>query len=236
MDLWAAGCIIASFVFLKVRIFDGSNNEQQLSKIALILGGEELLEFIQQQNISLNETSRKEIARFSGTGFQILISHKCRRTATEEAVDLVRNLLVSNPTRRLSAKEALSHAFFSTVFEKDCLETVDPNLVQKIRPQNTERDEQRLISIENSYSKCLVGRILGQGAYGTVYYAKEVESGREFAVKALKEPRTLKTKREIEVLNKLRGYPNVVPILGVIECDEVNFHHKYGIFNMKCLI
>ncbi|KAM3184618.1 hypothetical protein ACTXT7_007988 [Hymenolepis weldensis] len=221
VDLWAAGCIIASFVFLKMRIFDGSDNEQQLSKIALILGGEELLEFIQQQNITLNETSRKEIARFSGTGFQILISHKCKKTATEEAVDLVKNLLMSNPTRRLSAKEALSHAFFSTFFEKDCLETVDPNLVQKIKRLSTEPDEQRLISIENSYLKCLVGRVLGQGAYGTVYYVKEVESGREFAVKALKEPWTLKTKREIEVLNKLRGYPNVVPILGVIECDEI---------------
>ncbi|VDL19879.1 unnamed protein product [Hymenolepis diminuta] len=221
VDLWAAGCVIASFVFLKVHIFDGCNNEQQLSKIALILGGEELLEFIQQQNVTLDETSRKEVARFSGTGFQILISHKCKKTATEEAVDLVRSLLVSNPTRRLSAKEALSHAFFSKFFKNDCLETVDPNLVQKVRPLDTERDEQRLISIENIYSKCLVGRVLGQGAYGTVYYAKEVESGREFAVKALKEPRTLKSKREIEVLNKLRGYPNVIPILGVIECDEI---------------
>lgn len=62
--------------------------------------------------------------------------------------------------------------------------------------------------------------ILGEGTYGTVYRAKDNNNGKEVAIKKMKvhdsqEGFPLTSLREVKVLKKLRGHPNIVELIEV---------------------
>ena len=59
---------------------------------------------------------------------------------------------------------------------------------------------------------------VGEGAFGTVYLAKEKETSKKFAIKALDKSHIIKfnkTKsvyREKDILNKFANHPNVIKL------------------------
>jgi len=65
--------------------------------------------------------------------------------------------------------------------------------------------------------QCLVGR----GAYGEVYRARDTLSGRDVAIKHIRNvfehpPEAIRVLRELKLLRLLRGHPNIVQILDVL--------------------
>lgn len=57
----------------------------------------------------------KNIGKHPKKAWEKLVDHKNESFATAAAIDLVSHLLVYNPDKRFTAKEAMEHAYFSGV-------------------------------------------------------------------------------------------------------------------------
>jgi len=54
LDVWSAGCTLAELVFKMDPFFEGEDNNDQLIKIAKVLGTDDLLEYMRKYNLTLN--------------------------------------------------------------------------------------------------------------------------------------------------------------------------------------
>lgn len=106
VDMWSAGCILAEILLDKV-LFPGKSSLNQMELVIELLGrphGEDL----EHMNVSfaneiLPNLKGKKIRSF-GQLFE---------NCPSEAVDLLRRLLVYNPTKRPDVVEVLAHPYFS---------------------------------------------------------------------------------------------------------------------------
>lgn len=109
VDMWAAGCIFAELL-LKRPLFQGKTELDQLSQIVQVLGaptearwnGFEQLPYAQR--FHFKGAPRESRLR------QTLAKANC---ATESATDLAERLFDYDPAKRISAENALRHAYFS---------------------------------------------------------------------------------------------------------------------------
>eukprot|EP00817_Percolomonadidae_sp_ATCC50343_P002865 CAMPEP_0117432090 /NCGR_PEP_ID=MMETSP0758-20121206/11616_1 /TAXON_ID=63605 /ORGANISM="Percolomonas cosmopolitus, Strain AE-1 (ATCC 50343)" /LENGTH=463 /DNA_ID=CAMNT_0005221735 /DNA_START=39 /DNA_END=1431 /DNA_ORIENTATION=+ len=107
VDMWSVGCILAE-IFTGKPILQGKDDKDQLIKIFKLCG-------------TPTEETWSGVTKL--TGFKPIENMGPFRDQFEEtfvksipdeaARDLIRNLLVCDPTKRLTAKEALAHRWFS---------------------------------------------------------------------------------------------------------------------------
>eukprot|EP01065_Artemidia_motanka_P049626 TRINITY_DN827_c0_g1_i1.p1 TRINITY_DN827_c0_g1~~TRINITY_DN827_c0_g1_i1.p1 ORF type:complete len:460 (+),score=147.17 TRINITY_DN827_c0_g1_i1:281-1660(+) len=111
MDLWGVGCVFFEVVSL-YPLFPGTNELDQIHKIHNILGtpAPELLVKMKKHSSHIDFDFPQKV----GTGLVKLIPH-----ASPEAMDLMLKLLTYNPDERISAKQALRHAYFREIRELD---------------------------------------------------------------------------------------------------------------------
>ncbi|VDL59570.1 unnamed protein product [Hymenolepis diminuta] len=219
VDMWAAGCILAGSIFHTKRIFNAKEDHKQLFKIANILGGKELLDSAREYEIAVDKELERNIRKFKGLGFQSLKRKYCEITATEEAIDLVEKLLVYDHKKRLTAKEALNHPYFSKIHKENLGEmegTTKDTIVEQLSDLI---NKQLSISEEDNYPEIDISRELGSGTYGVVYYASVARSNYEFAVKHPFTISQIGFARKIKILDALKGCPNVNRFLGSIIWD-----------------
>jgi renal tumor antigen len=105
MDMWGVGCVFFEIVSL-FPLFPGANEADQIHKIHAVLGtpSTETLAKFQRQS---GEAPEVRFAPRTGTGIAPLLPH-CNPTC----IDLMEKLLVYDPEERLSARQALKHAYF----------------------------------------------------------------------------------------------------------------------------
>lgn len=113
IDVWSVGCIFAEILGRK-PIFPGTECLNQLKLIINVLGtqNEADLQFID------NPKARKYIKSlpyFRGVHF----SHLYPR-ADPLAIDLLRRMLVFDPTKRITVTEALQHPYLSNLYDPSC--------------------------------------------------------------------------------------------------------------------
>lgn len=111
VDIWSAGCILAELL-LRKRVFEGSDVKEQFGLFFELMGtpSQSDLAFIKSESsraglASLEPCSSSFSSRFS--------------TIDPTARDLLESLLVLNPQKRLTAKQALCHAYFSTLHDPE---------------------------------------------------------------------------------------------------------------------
>lgn len=61
LDIWGVGCVLAGIIFKKEPFFVGTDNEDQLVKIARVLGTEDLFKYISKYNIILEEIFMRKL-------------------------------------------------------------------------------------------------------------------------------------------------------------------------------
>ncbi|CAF1299374.1 unnamed protein product [Adineta steineri] len=107
MDIWSAGCVMYEIITLK-PLFPGSNELDQISKIHDVLGtpSSSILDKFQHRNsaVDFNFPPR------SGTG---IARHLTQSSPT--TIDLINQLCIYDPDRRISAVQALRHTYFDSV-------------------------------------------------------------------------------------------------------------------------
>lgn len=114
LDMWSFGCMFASIVFKKEPFFHGKSNTDQLVQIVRVLGSDSFNEYLEKYNLVLSDEyedlgyyTRREWSRFENAKNTHLIS--------EKFYDLIDNLLRYDHAERLTAKEAMAHAYFDPV-------------------------------------------------------------------------------------------------------------------------
>ncbi|XP_050384138.1 casein kinase II subunit alpha-2-like [Argentina anserina] len=115
LDMWSLGCIFAGIIFRKEPFFDGHDNHDQLVKIAMVLGTDELNAYLNEYDLELDPQLDELVGRHSKKPWSKFINADNRHLVSTEAIDFVDKLLRYDHQDRLSAKEAMSHPYFSQV-------------------------------------------------------------------------------------------------------------------------
>jgi protein kinase len=112
IDLWAVGVIMAELYMLR-PLFPGSSEPDQLHKICSVLGTP--TEKTWPDGMKLASAMNFTFPRYTKTPLRQLISH-----ASDDAIDLMNGLLAYDPSKRLTAAQAIKHRFFQGLVLEEC--------------------------------------------------------------------------------------------------------------------
>jgi len=133
VDSWSIGCILASMLFHHYPFFEGNDHSSQIIEIVKVVGTETLREYVEKYNIdfmageakdalTMEARPRKQWREFTTPNNEHMIS--------QEAFDLLDQLLEVDHTTRLLPRDALHHSYFKIL-------DVDPKY--NFKPQRGER-------------------------------------------------------------------------------------------------
>jgi serine/threonine protein kinase len=162
-------------------------------------------------------TDRKELGRKMTAPDPVDLSPLADK-APGYVVDVVGRCLAKDPAARYATADDLRRALEASI---DRIETSEKNTVL-LPPPNEGRTlllhvEYQEPDLAGAYRQYEVGRYIGGGTYGDVFQARELLSGREVALKILRqqwvaEPEAvMRFRREATVLARL-SHPNVVRV------------------------
>lgn len=127
MDIWGIGCVFFEIVSL-VPLFPGENEVDQIQQVHKIMGtpNKEVLSYFRKKSPHANtfDFSKQTV----GTGLAHKIPH-----ATKECIDLIEQLLIYHPAKRITAKQALQHPYFRDLREaeqRERIRTASPVLMK----------------------------------------------------------------------------------------------------------
>merc|ERR1712137_1212008 len=112
LDLWSLGCMFAGMIFRKEPFFQGQDNQDQLVKIAKVLGTDELNAYTQKYGITLDQHFKQLIGNHTKKPFKRFITSENKHLAVPLSIDLLEKLLRYDHQERLTAKEAMNHEYF----------------------------------------------------------------------------------------------------------------------------
>ncbi|CAF4211954.1 unnamed protein product, partial [Adineta steineri] len=104
IDLWSVGCILAE-MFGRKPIFSGINTIAQIQLIFIILGTPPK-SYLQSLHSDCFRRLISSVGNRQPANFKALYPN-----ATDDGIDLLRQLLVIDPEQRISANTALKHSF-----------------------------------------------------------------------------------------------------------------------------
>ena len=160
VDMWSLGCILGELLLGK-PIFPGTSTLNQLDRI-LELTGRPSAEDIEAIQSSLAGTMLEALPQTKTKAL-----HEFFPTASDEALDLLKNLLKFNPNKRFTAEQALEHPFVAEFHNLDdepscdrVIEiAIDDNTKFSIRDYRDKlyqeimkkKKEQRKVILENTF-------------------------------------------------------------------------------------
>jgi casein kinase II subunit alpha len=145
LDIWGFGCILAGLLFYKEPFFRGRDNVDQLATIVHVLGTADLHRYMITYSIPMTQDIRRVIAEYKiqgGTGYakdwrEFIQNENVQKGSfssspsaslsrglrprppppppSPEGIDLLSKILRYNHKERLSAREAMAHAYFDPV-------------------------------------------------------------------------------------------------------------------------
>jgi casein kinase II subunit alpha len=89
LDVWSAGCSMAEIIFKQDPFFFGDDNNDQLIKVAKVLGTDDLLEYMRKYNLTLNTYFQQKLDRYQKKELKTFITSENKHLVNEEALDLL---------------------------------------------------------------------------------------------------------------------------------------------------
>jgi len=112
LDMWSLGCMLAGMVFQREPFFHGSDNYDQLVKIARVLGTDGLIEYLDTYQQPLDTHFDDLLGKYSRKAWSKFVNPENQHLASDEVIDLIDKLLVYDHAARILPKEAMQHPFF----------------------------------------------------------------------------------------------------------------------------
>ncbi|XP_077375346.1 casein kinase II subunit alpha'-like isoform X1 [Festucalex cinctus] len=117
LDMWSLGCMLASMIFLKEPFFHGQDNDQ-LVRIAKVLGTDELFGYLHKYHIELDTRFKDLLGQQTRKRLEQFIQSENQHLVSPEALDLLDKLLRYDHQQRLTALEAMKHPYFYPVIKQ----------------------------------------------------------------------------------------------------------------------
>ncbi|KAJ8145742.1 hypothetical protein OY671_001197 [Metschnikowia pulcherrima] len=114
LDLWSFGCMLASIVFKKEPFFHGKSNTDQLVQIVRVLGSDDLHAYLGKYNLTLSD-EYEDLGYYTRRPWRRFVNEKNQHLVSDELLDFIDNLLRYDHQERLTAQEAMDHAYFDPV-------------------------------------------------------------------------------------------------------------------------
>ncbi len=115
LDLWSLGAMFAGIIFRKEPFFSGSDNYDQLVKIAKVLGTDELYVYLDKYGLLLDENFDDIMYDFEKRPWEGFVSKTNRHLISDAALSFLDGLLRFDHQQRLTAAEAQAHPYFAPI-------------------------------------------------------------------------------------------------------------------------
>ena len=121
IDIWSAGCVLASLLFQKDFFFKGSDLNNQIIKVAEVFGYKEFEKFYNkyQNDIRINKKVMEQIKNFEKKDWKSFVNENNKYLVNDEVIDLLDKMLKFDPMERIKAKDAINHPYFKEFFSDD---------------------------------------------------------------------------------------------------------------------
>jgi len=121
IDIWSAGCVLASLLFQKDFFFKGSDLNNQIIKIAEVFGYKEFDKFYNkyQNDIRINKKVMEQIKNFEKKEWKSFVNENNKYLVNDEVIDLLDKMLKFDPLERIKAKDAVNHPYFKEFFSNN---------------------------------------------------------------------------------------------------------------------
>lgn len=117
LDLWCLGCTLAAIVFKKEPFFYGKSNSDQLVQIVRVLGSDDLEAYLTKYNLKLAEEF-EDLGFYHKKSWSKFINSENKHLITDEFLDFIDKILRFDHQERLTAREAMEHAYFDPIRKK----------------------------------------------------------------------------------------------------------------------
>jgi casein kinase II subunit alpha len=114
VDIWGVGVTFATMLFRRYPIFRGRDNAEILMKIVNVFGGEALEEYIRKYAIQPPAGLIPKIQGVAAKGWSGIAKET---VVPDEAMDLLKRMVVIDHETRITAEEALRHPYLNGVRE-----------------------------------------------------------------------------------------------------------------------
>lgn len=115
LDIWSVGCMLASMIFGKEHFFRGRDNEDQLLRIMKVLGTDSFERYLEKYGLYFNTMNKGLLESYPKVPWTRFATNDNKSTVSNDAIDLLEKLLRYDHWERLTASEALAHAYFNNV-------------------------------------------------------------------------------------------------------------------------
>jgi casein kinase II subunit alpha len=119
LDMWSLGCMLASMIFMKEPFFQGRDNNDQLVKIARVLGTEDLSLYLDKYQLTLSPNLTVLLGRHTRKAWNMFVTRDNQHLCPPEALDFLDKLLRYDHAERLPAHEAMQHPYFAPIRERE---------------------------------------------------------------------------------------------------------------------
>lgn len=113
LDMWSLGCMFAGMIFMKEPFFHGKDNNDQLVRIAKVLGTDDLIDYLQKYNLELQPG--QVVGRHSRKPWTVFITRENQHLCPPEALDFLDRCLRYDHTERIQPYEAMRHPYFAPI-------------------------------------------------------------------------------------------------------------------------
>ncbi|KAG6378172.1 kinase-like protein [Boletus reticuloceps] len=113
LDIWSVGCMLASMIFRKEHFFRGVDNDDQLLKILRALGTDCFDAWLRTYGIPFETDLDSLLQVYPKQPWSRYVNSENHNLVTAEVLDILDKFLRYDHQKRLTAREALGHSYFS---------------------------------------------------------------------------------------------------------------------------